>query len=179
MKYGVPNIYGQTKRRLILDERNAPMEQNVPPPYCDKHKGMPQNRASPLHVIFEFYFTPHFCHKISFPTLPVLSAPAHSHRISGFQAQGIGRRNNDGLRQLNFVWILVLFLAGHSVLPQQQDLSGSTQSFSRSFPAIQSQQTLALYPVGAQTGFQRAIFFIELLSHPFPSGVFTRKARTK
>ena len=142
-------------------------------------KRMPQNRASPLHMIFEFYFIPHFCQKISFPTLPVLSAPVHSHRISGFQAQGIGRRNNDGLRQLNFVWILVLFLAGHSVLPQQQDLSGSTQSFSRSFPAIQSQQTLAPCSVGAQMGFQRSVFLIELLSHSFPSGVFSRKSRTK
>ena len=96
-----------------------------------------------------------------------------------FRHKESGEGINDGLRQFDFVWILALFRGGHGLLPQQQDLPGSAQSFSRSFPAIQSQQTLAPCSVGAQTGFQRANFLIELLSHPFPSGVFTRKARTK
>lgn len=149
------------------------------PPCCDGQRGCPKT-GHPLCILsLNFTSLLTFVRKFLFPLcqffLPLLT------RIEflDFRHKESGEGINNGLRQLDFVWILAFFPTGHSVLLQQQDLSGSTQSFSRSFPAIQSQQTLAPCSVGAQMGFQRSVFLIELLSHSFPSGVFSRKSRTK
>ena len=125
------------------------------------------NQGILLHIIFEFYLTPCFYQNISFPMPQALFAPV------------CWRRINDGLWQFDLIWILTFFLAGHSVLPQQQNLSGSTQSISHSFPAIHSCQRLFPYTEGKQIILKPEKILIELLSHPFPSGVFAGKARTK
>ena len=74
---------------------------------------------------------------------------------------------------------LTFFLVGHSVLPQQQNIPGSTQPISHSFPAMHSCQRLFPCTEGEQIISKPEKFLIELLSHPFPSGVFTGKARIK
>ena len=96
-----------------------------------------------------------------------------------FRYEESGKGINDRLRQFDLVWILTFFLAGHSVLPQQQDISGSTQFISHSFPAIHSCQRLFPYTEGKQVISKPEKILIELLSHPFPSGVFTGKSRIK
>ncbi len=147
-------------------------------------KRIPQNRAPktghPLFILsLNFTSLLTFARRFLFPLCQLFLPLLTRIEFLDFRHEESGKRINNRLRQLDFVWILAFFLTGHSVLPQQQDLSGSTQSFSRSFPAIQSQQTLAPCSVRAQMGFQRSGFLIELLLHPFPSGVFTRKAHTK
>ena len=62
--------------------------------------------------------------------------------------------------------------------PQQQNLTGLTQSISHSFPAIHSCQRFFPYTEERQIISKPEKILIELLSHPFPSGVFTRKSRT-
>ena len=58
------------------------MEQNIPPHYCDKKDAPEQGILS--HIIFEFYFTPHFYQNTSFPMLPVPSAILRWRIISVF-----------------------------------------------------------------------------------------------
>lgn len=125
---------------------------------------------------------------ISFPTLiRILLFPFPQFLLSlltcieslDFRCQESGEGINNGLRQFDLVWILTFFLAGHSVLPQQQNLSGSTQSILHSFPAIHSCQRLFPCTEGEQIILKPEKFLIELLSHPFPSGDFTGKSRVK
>ena len=75
--------------------------------------------------------------------------------------------------------VLTFFLVGHSVLPQQQNLFGSTQSISHSFPAIYSCQRSFPYTEGKPILLKPEKILIELLSHPFLSGGSIGKARTK
>ena len=140
---------------------------------------MPQTRASFCISFLNFTLLPAFiriflspCRKLFLPLFAGVEFLDFRHKKSG---KGI----NDGLRQFNLVWILTFFLTGHSVLPLQQNLSGSTQSISHSFPAIHSCQRLFPYTEGKQVISKPEKFLIELLSHSFPSGVFTGKSRIK
>ncbi|EDM99777.1 hypothetical protein BACCAP_02513 [Pseudoflavonifractor capillosus ATCC 29799] len=114
-----------------------------------------------------------------FPYLKLFLALFTGIEFLNFRYEESGEGINDGLRQFDLVWILTFFLAGHSVLPQQQDISGSTQFISHSFPAIHSCQRLFPYTEGKQIISKPEKIIIELLSRPFLSGVFTGKARTK
>ena len=140
---------------------------------------MPQTRASFCISFLNFTLLPAFiriflspCRKLFLPLFAGVEFLNFGDKKSG---EGI----NDGLWQFDLIWILTFFLAGHSVLPQQQNLSGSTQSISHSFPAIHSCQRLFPYTEGKQIILKPEKILIELLSHPFPSGGFAGKARTK
>lgn len=154
------------------------MEQNLPPNYCDK-KGMPRNRASLRILSLNFTLPLTFIRILLFPCFQFLPAFFAGVKLLNFGDKKSGEGINDGLRQFDLVWILTFFLAGHSVLPQQQNLSGSTQFISHSFPAIHSCKRLFPCTEGEQIILKPEKFLIELLSHPFPSGVFTGKSRIK
>ncbi len=62
------------------------------PYYCNSRKDAPKQGIL-LHIIFEFYFTPYFYQKISFPILSVPSSLVRLRRIFLSQAQGIEQRN--------------------------------------------------------------------------------------
>ena len=79
------------KRLPILNAMNSPVKENVLLHYYNKRDAL--FRGIPLHIIFKFYVTPCFDQNTSFPMPQALFAPGHWHRISEFQAQGIGQRN--------------------------------------------------------------------------------------
>jgi hypothetical protein len=64
-------------------------------------------------------------------------------------------------------------------VPQQQNLTGSTQPISHSFLAIHSCQRFFPYTEERQIISKPEKILIELLSHPFPSRIFAGKSRTK
>lgn len=144
-----------------------------------RQKRMPQTRASFCISSLNFTSLLALIRILLFPFLQLLLSLFAGVEFLNFGHEKSGEGINDGLRQFNLVWILTFFLAGHRVLPQQQNLSGSTQSISHSFPAIHSCQRLFPYTEGKQIISKPEKILIELLSHPFPSGVFTGKARTK
>lgn len=72
--------------------RRPPLWNKMFLPHTAAKRDAPK-QGIPLHIIFELYFTPHFYQNTSFPMPQALFAPGHWHRISEFQAQGIGRRN--------------------------------------------------------------------------------------
>ena len=102
--------------------RNAtcPHGTNHSSPITVPNKGMPRNRASPLHIILNSTSLLTFARKFLFPLcqffLPLLT------RIEflDFRYKESGEGINDGLRQFDFVWILVFFRGGHGLLPQQR-----------------------------------------------------------
>ena len=144
---------------------------------CDRNSAAPK-RGSTISIVNEILlFTSNGI--LLFPFLQLLLSLFAGVEFLNFGHEKPGEGINDGLRQFDLVWILTFFLAGHSVLPQRQKLSGSTHPISPSFPAIHSRQRLFPYTEGKQIISKPEKFLIELLSHPFPSGVFTRKARTK
>lgn len=144
-----------------------------------RQKRMPQTRASFCISSLNFTSLLVLIRILLFPFLQLLLSLFAGVAFLNFGHEKAGEGINDGLRQFNLVWILTFFLAGHSVLPQQQNLSGSTQPISHSFPAMHSRQRLFPYTEGKQIISKPEKFRIELLSHPFLSGVFIRKARTK
>lgn len=154
------------------------MEQNVPPSIL-RQKGMPQNRASLCILYLNFTSLLTFIRILLFPCLKLFLPLVTGIEFLNFRYEESGKGINDGLWQFDLIWILTFFLAGHSVLPQQQNLSGSTQSISHSFPAMHSCQRLFPYTEEKQIISKPEKILIELLSHPFPSGFFIRKARTK
>lgn len=132
--------------------------------------------------VYHFCILPYFLllfRILLFPCLKLFLPLVTGIEFLNFRYEESGEGINDGLRQFDLVWILTFFLAGHSVLPQQQNLSGSTQSISHSFPAIYSCQRLFPYTEGKQIILKPEKILIELLSHPFPSGFFTGKSRIK
>lgn len=137
-------------------------------------KGMPQNRASLCILSLNF-----FIRILLFPCLKLFLPLFTGIEFLNFRHKESCERINDGLWQFDLVWVLTFFLDGHSVLPQQKNLSGSTQSISHSFPAMHSRQRLFLYTERKQIISKSEQILIELLSHPFPSGVFTGKSRIK
>ena len=155
-------------------------------PYGTKHsspwlrqKRISRNRTSLCILSLNFTSLLTFIRIFLFPFrqffLPLLAGV----EFLDFRCKESGKRINDGLRQLDLVWILTFFLAGHSVLPQQQNLSGSIQPTSHSFPAMYSCQRLFPYTERKPIISKPEKILIELLAHLFPSGVFTGKARTK
>lgn len=126
-----------------------------------------QNEAALFLSLIKLYFTPHFYQKTSVPMLPFLPPFFTGIEFLNFRHEESGEGINNGLRQFDLIWILTFFLAGHSVLPQQQNLSGSTQSISHSFPAIHSCQRLFPYTEGKQIILKPEKILIEFLSHPF------------
>ena len=95
------------------------------------------------------------CLKLFLPLVTGIEFLDFRHKESG---EGI----NDGLRQFELVWILTLFLAGHGVLPQQQNLSGSIQPIPHSFLAMHSCQRVFPYTDGVQIISKLEKFLIEL-----------------
>lgn len=144
-----------------------------------RQKRMPQTRASFCISSLNFTSLLALIRILLFPFLQLHLSLFACVEFLNFGDEKSGEGINDGLRQFDLVWILTFFLAGHSVLPQQQNLSGSTQPISHSFPAVHSRQRLFPYTEGKQIISKPEKFLIELLSHPFLSGVFIRKARTK
>lgn len=112
-----------------------------------------------------------------FPCLKLFLPLVTGIEFLNFGDKKSGEGINDGLWQFDLIWILTFFLAGHSVLPQQQNLSGSTQSISHSFPAIPSCQRLFPYTEGKQIILKPEKILIELLSHLFRG--FRRKSPHK
>lgn len=149
------------------------MEQNVPPSIL-RQKGMPQNRASLCILSLNF-----FIRMVLFPCLKLFLPLVTGIEFLNFRHKESGKGINDGLWQFDLVWVLTFFLVGHSVLPQQQNLFGSTQSISHSFPAIYSCQRSFPYTEGKPILLKPEKILIELLSHPFLSGGSIGKARTK
>lgn len=139
-----------------------------------RQKGMPQNRASLCILSLNF-----FIRMVLFPCLKLFLPLFTGIEFLNFRCEESCEGINDGLRQFDLVWVLAFFLDGHSVLPQQQNLSGSTQSISHSFPAIHSCQRLFPCTKGEQIISKLEKFLIELLSHLFPSRWLTGKSCTK
>lgn len=144
-----------------------------------RQKRMPQTRASFWISSLDFTSLLILIRILLFPFLQLLLSLFAGVEFLNFGYEKAGEGINDGLRQFNLVWIQTFFLAGHGVLPRQQTPSGSTYPISHSFPAIHSCQRLFPCTEGEQIILKPEKFLIELLSHPFPSGVFTGKARTK
>lgn len=144
-----------------------------------RQKRMPQTRASFCISSLNFTSLLALIRILLFPFLQLLLSLFAGVEFLNFGHEKSGEGINNGLWQFDLIWILTFFLAGHSVLPQQQNLAGSTQSISRSFPAIHSCQRLFPCTEGEQIISKPEKILIELLSHPFPSGVFAGKARTK
>ena len=140
---------------------------------------MPQTRASFCISSLNFTSLLILIRILLFPFLQLLLSLFAGVEFLNFGHEKAGEGINDGLWQFDLVWILMFLLAGHSVLPQQQNLFGSIQLISHSFPAMHSCQKLFPYTEGKQIISKPENILIELLSHPFPSGVFTGKARTK
>ena len=163
---------------MFPETGKMPFGQNILPP-VRRQKRMPQTRASFCISSLNFTSLLALIRILLFPFLQLLLSLFAGVEFLNFGHEKSGEGINDGLRQFNLVWILTFFLAGHRVLPQQQNLSGSTQSISHSFPAIHSCQRLFPYIEGKQIISKPEKILIGLLSHPFPSGVFTGKARTK
>ena len=156
------------------------------PPYGTKcsspilqQKGMPQNRASLCILSLNFTSLLTFIRILLFPCLKLFLPLVTGIEFLNFRHKESGEGINDGLWQFDLVWILTFFLVGHSVLPRQQNLFGSTQSISHSFPAIHSCQRSFPYTEGKPILSKPEKILIELLSHPFLSGGFIGKARTK
>ena len=120
-----------------------------------------------------------FLRILLFPCLKLFLPLVTGIEFLNFRHKESGKGINDGLRQFDLVWILTFFLAGHSVLPQQQNLSGSTQPVSHSFLAMYSCQRVFTYTEGVQIISKLEKFRIELLSHLFPSRCLTGKSCTK
>lgn len=144
-----------------------------------RQKRMPQTRASFCISSLNFTSLLALIRILLFPFLQLHLSLFACVEFLNFGDEKSGEGINDGLRQFDLVWILTFFLAGHSVLPQQQNLSGSTQFISHSFLAIHSCKRLFPCTEGEQIILKPEKFLIELLSHPFPSGVFTGKSRIK
>ena len=143
------------------------------------NKGMPRNKASLCILSLNFTSLLTLIRILLFPCLKLFLPLVTGIEFLNFRHKESGKGINDGLWQFDLVWILTFFLAGHSVLPQQQDISGSTQFISHSFPATHSCQRLFPYTEGKQVISKPEEILIELLSHPFLSGVFTGKSRIK
>lgn len=131
---------------------------------------MPRNRASLCILSLNFTSLLALIRILLFPCLKLFLPLVTGIEFLNFRHKESGKGINDGLWQFDLVWILTFFLAGHSVLPQQQNLSGSTQSISHSFRTIHSCQRLFPYTEGKQIILKSEKILIELLSHPFPSG---------
>ena len=144
-----------------------------------RQKRMPQTRASFCISSLNFTSLLALIRILLFPFLQLLLSLFAGVEFLNFGHEKSGEGINNGLWQFDLIWILTFFLAGHSVLPQQQSLSGSTQSISHSFPTIHSCQRLFPCTEGEQIILKPEKFLIELLSHPFPSGDFTGKSRIK
>lgn len=141
-------------RTPLLRKGTAPsiptgMSRNATYPYGTKHsssllrqKGMPRNRASFFIPSLNFTSLLTFIRILLFPILQFLLALLACVEVLDFRCEESGEGINDGLWQFDLVWILTFFLAGHSVLPQQQNFSSSTQPTSHSFPAMHSCQRL-------------------------------------
>ena len=143
------------------------------------NKGMPRNRASLCILSLNFTSLLTLIRILLFPCLKLFLPLVTGIEFLNFRHKESGKGINDGLWQFDLVWILTFFLAGHSVLPQQQNLFGSTQSISHSFPAIYSCQRSFPYTEGKPILLKPEKILIELLSHPFLSGGSIGKARTK
>lgn len=142
-------------------------------------EGLPKIRAAlPLSVL-NFISLLTLIRILLFPYLKLFLALFTGIEFLNFRYEESGEGINDGLWQFDLVWVLTFFLDGHSVLPRQKNLSGSTQSISHPFPAMHSRQRLFPYTERKQIVSKSEKILIELLSHPFPSGVFAGKARTK
>ena len=131
---------------------------------------MPRNRASLCILSLNFTSLPAFVGILLFPCFQFLPTFFAGVEFLNFGDEKSGEGINDGLRQFDLVWILTFFLAGHSVLPQQQNLSGSTQFISHSFPAIHSCKRLFPCTEGEQIILKPEKFIMELLSHPSHPG---------
>ena len=142
-----------------------------------RQKRTPRNRASLCILSWNFTSLLTFIRILLFPCFQFLPTFFAGVQFLNFRCEESCEGINDGLRQFNLVWILTFFLAGYSVLPQQQNLSGSTQSISHSFPAIYSCQRLFPYTEGKQVISKPEKIIIELLSHPFRG--FHRKSPHK
>lgn len=140
---------------------------------------MPQTRASFCISSLNFTSLLALIRILLFPFLQLLLSLFAGVEFLNFGHEKSGEGINNGLWQFDLVWILTFFLAGHSVLPQQQNLFGSIQPISHSFPAMHSCQRSFPYTEERQIISKPEKILIELRSHPFPSGVFTGKARTK
>ena len=123
-----------------------------------RQKRMPQTRASFCISSLNFTSLLVLIRILLFPFLQLLLSLFAGVEFLNFGHEKAGEGINDGLRQFNLVWI---------------------QFISHSFPAIHSCQRLFPCTEGEQIILKLEKFLIELLSHPFPSGVFTGKARTK
>ena len=146
------------------------MEQNIPPHCCDKQKGGSPETGPPYILSLNFMSLLTLSRILLFPYLKLFLPLFTGIEFLDFRHKESGEGINDGLRQFDLVWILTFFLAGHGVLPRQQNLSGSTQSISRSFPAMHSCQRLFPHTERKRIISKPEKFLIELLSHPFPSG---------
>ena len=107
-----------------------------------RQKRMPQTRASFCISSLNFTSLLVLIRILLFPFPQLLLPLLTGIEFLDFRHKESGEGINDGLWQFDLVWILTFFLADHSVLPQQQNLSGSTQSISHSFPTIHSCQRL-------------------------------------
>lgn len=108
--------------------RNAtyPHGANHSSPITVPNKGMPRNRASLCILSLNFTSLLALIRILLFPCLKLFLPLVTGIEFLNFRHKESGKGINDGLWQFNLVWILTFFLASHSVLPQQQNLSGST-----------------------------------------------------
>lgn len=87
---------------------------------------MPQTRASFCISSLNFTSLLALIRILLFPFLQLLLSLFAGVEFLNFGHEKSGEGINNGLWQFDLVWILTFFLAGHSVLPQQQNLTGST-----------------------------------------------------
>lgn len=124
-----------------------------------------------------FILLPTFIGIRLFPFLKLFLPLFTGIELLNFRYKESCERINNGLWKFDLVWVLTFFLVGHSVLPQQQNLFGSIQPISHSFPAIYSCQRLFPYTEGKRIISKPEKILIELLSHSFLS--FRRKSPHK
>lgn len=153
------------------------MEQTVPPHYCDK-KGRPEIGRPFAYYLWTLlhssFLSEYFFFHVSNSFRP--SSLAYNFWISGVRNRAKESMMDCGSSISYGFWWFSWPTMGE--LPQQQNLTGLTQSISHSFPAIHSCQRFFPYTEERQIISKPEKILIELLSHPFPSGVFTRKSRT-
>ena len=111
-------------------------------------KRMPQTRASFCISSLNFTSLLALIRILLFPFLQLLLSLFAGVEFLNFGHEKSGEGINNELWQFDLVWILTFFLAGHSVFPQQQNLFGSIQPISHSFPAMHSCQRSFPYTEG-------------------------------